>query len=160
MTNPVSNLHPSNKQEREKVMKTVVQKPVFLTVVLMVLFLLNTVNAQNGSKTVPGANAVKSLIAGINSENYGLKRNCIYFAGLYRIKEASDALEKVLLDKSVPENQILAALSVYRIDNDEVLARLRDYARVQENTEVKRMYLAVYKQHQDDSGIRLAGAGK
>jgi len=56
-------------------------------VVMILLSVVSSLHAQNVSIKDLSTNkyALQNLLAGIKSDNEGVKRSCIYFAGKYRI---------------------------------------------------------------------------
>lgn len=89
--------------------------------------------------------ATKNLITAIQSENTGLKRSAMYFAGYYKIDSAVEALRSEMQNSSDPSIQILAALSLYEIGDESVMEDLQDLAgNTKENLRVREMAKAIY----------------
>ena len=86
-------------------------------VLLTVLFLATTAGAQNvkAESSIANKAAVENLIAGIKSDNNGLKRDCIYFAAIYGVQEAVDVLSKELKNEKNLSNRVLIALALYKL---------------------------------------------
>ena len=96
-------------------------------VILTVLFLATSVNAQNvkTEKKKPNKLAIENLIKGIKSDNEGLKRDCIYFAAVFGNKEVVDVLKDELETENNPSTRVLIALALYKLGvktDDTVLA--------------------------------------
>ena len=75
-------------------------------------------------------NQKQNLIKGIQSDNSGVRKSAIYFAGKYRIEEAIPEMEKVLF-KEHDENTVmitLNSLGQFRYDKVEgIFANYADY---------------------------------
>jgi len=93
-----------------------------LTAVLLALVLTGSVYAQKNSINDLTSNkyALQNLVAGIQSDNTGVKRSAIYFAGKYRVAEAEDALIAQLKEEEDPSTRILIALVLYEMGSEEV----------------------------------------
>ncbi len=118
------------------------------TVIYLLLTLL-VVGSTNFAQSKKHLNerAIKNLIAGIKSENVGLKRSSIYFAGYYRIEDAAivTELRNLMFSDEEPGIKILAALSLYEIRNEDVLNDLNLLAQTPgENVKVRKMAKAIY----------------
>lgn len=81
--------------------------------------------------------AIKSILQGIKSENEGVKRNCIYFAGKYKIKEASESLVEEL--PSLEDGELCSMLvwSLYQIGNDSCCKELQKFVKNHDSEELK-----------------------
>lgn len=90
---------------------------------------------ENKKKT----RTVETLKAGIASENTGLKKCSIYFAGLYEIKEAAGALVSQLKKEKDPDIRTLIALSLYRIGDEEGFKIIKKLAQKDESPKVKKV---------------------
>jgi hypothetical protein len=102
-------------------MKTIIGK-VNLTIImaafLITLSISTTGHCGTKDSTIQ-ANSMKSLINGINSQNFGLAQSSIYLAGYYGYVWAVDPLINILNDSSKETNlRVLAAYSLYMIDNE------------------------------------------
>jgi HEAT repeat protein len=74
---------------------------------------------DNNVRTRFRENAIKSIIIGIGSENAGVKKSSIYFAGRYRILETVAALIGQLKNEKEPEIRISITLSLFMIGDPE-----------------------------------------
>lgn len=116
--------------------------------VLMVVLTLTT-SAYAGKKT--DAESVKvqkmapSLVAGITSENDGLRRSSIYYAGKYKVTEAVEALCAQLNKEKNPRTRILIALSLYSIGSAEGLAAVKTHVNQDSDPKVRRMCAEIYE---------------
>jgi hypothetical protein len=90
---------------------------------------------------------IKNLEAGLLSENPGLKRSCIYFAGLYEIDELVKPLIKQLKKEKDANTKILIALALSKIGNEEGIKAIGDMAKSEMNPKVKRIGFALTNYH-------------
>src|ERR1035437_611152 len=60
-------------------------------------------------------NAIENLKVGIKSDNNGLKKSSIYFAGYYRLAETVPVLTEQIKKESDPKTRILIAMVLYNI---------------------------------------------
>jgi HEAT repeat protein len=118
------------------------------------LTLTVTLNAQEPSRI--DAKAVKNLKAALVSENDGVRTSAIYMAGLYRVDEAAEMLRNEIRNGKDGYTKKLAALSLYRIGDEEGMRLISKMAKTEQDKEVKRIYLAVVEQYNTDAKNVLA----
>jgi len=112
----------------------------YLTLLLVVAVGLNVAQTKDQLNPI----AIKNLVAGIHSENLGLQKSSIFFAGFYKIEEAMDALREEMLLNENPSIKVLAALALYEIHNEDVLDDLERLVRdVNQDYQVRRMAKAI-----------------
>lgn len=75
-------------------MKHINQKLLFVGFILS-MFLYTNLTAQNLINNF-SKNDIINISRGINSENEGLRKSSIFFAGKYKISEVTDLLEEEL----------------------------------------------------------------
>ena len=121
-----------------------------------VLFLVNiTILSLSAAENQYYADTdVANLISGIKSDNNGLMRSSIYFAGKYKIEETTDALLEVLNSESDPSNVILIALAIYQMGDKEAMMHVLDVAKNSSNNRVKHMLSAIALQYLAESNIQ------
>ena len=85
-------------------------------------------------------NAVKSLIKGIQSENEGLKKDAIFFAGEYKLDATVDYLIAELQKSKNPEMRILIVLSLHKIGNPIAIDYIKEIVKSEPNKNVKNMF--------------------
>ena len=97
-------------------------------VFLIISFAANIAVAQrNIDLTKLNSSAKKNLVMAINSDNTGLKRSAVYFAGYYKINEAVDPLINLLNSSSADISlKTLAAYSLHRIGSEECIEALKE----------------------------------
>ena len=100
----------------------------FTTLLLLVsLFFINMLVKAQAQKSVEidiPRNSIDNLIKGIDSDNYDVKKNHIFFAGKYCIKAARKALIEEFSKTSDEELQALIAWSLFRICNKRCIGDL------------------------------------
>ena len=89
-------------------------------------------------------NAIENLKVGIKSENTGLKKSSIYFAGFYRVAETVPALTEQMKKETDPKTRILIALVLYKIGDEKRIDLVKEMAAKDENPEVRRMCTCIY----------------
>ncbi len=115
-----------------------------LLVTLTVLMSLSTVFAQSSRANLT-ENHLKNLVTGIHSENRGLQRSSIYFAGYYKIEEVSDDLRNLMINNNNPDVQVLAALALYEIGDQQVMYDLMKIVKdTDQDMKVRKMAKAIY----------------
>ena len=130
----------------------------FLTAVLLAAVLTGSGYTQTNSiKDITAHKyALENLIAGIHSENDGVRRNSIYFAGYYKIVEAEDALIAQLKMEKDPSTRILIALVLYELGSEEGLSEVKVLSLSDEDAKVRRMVTQIYNEYLvNDSGITV-----
>ena len=137
-------------EKRRKIMKTY---KGFLTAVLLATVLTGSVFSQSNSIRDITANkyALKNLIAGIHSENDGVKRNSIYFAGYYRVVETEDALISQLKNEKTPSTRILISLVLYEIGSEKGLLEVKNLSLNDEEAKVRRMSTHIFYEYLQNS---------
>jgi HEAT repeat protein len=89
-------------------------------------------------------NAVENLKVGIKSDNCGLKRSSIYYAGYYRFTETIPALTEQIKKETDPRTRILIALVLYKIGDEKSIDLVKEMAAKDINPEVRRMCTCIY----------------
>jgi len=88
------------------------KKGLFYLMLLALTFSVLAVNSK--AQTITPEQSV-NLITGINSDNNGLIKSSIYYAGKYKAKAAVESLIKVLEKSGNSEHRILAAYALHEI---------------------------------------------
>ena len=128
---------------------------LFLTAALLTAFLMTTSFAQKQSikEVTSNEHALDNLIAGIHSENIGVKRSSIYFAGKYRIAETEDALIEQLKEEEDPSTRILIALVLYEMGSEEGLLEAKNLSLNDEDAKVRRLTIQIYNDYLVNDGV-------
>jgi HEAT repeat protein len=121
----------------------------FLTAVLLAAVLTGSVYSQSNSiKDITAHKyALVNLIAGIHSENDGVRRNSIYFAGYYKIAETEEALIAQLKMEKDPSTRILIALVLYELGSEEGLSEVKVLSMKDKDAKVRRMATKIYNEY-------------
>ena len=121
----------------------------FLAVVLLAAVLTGSGYTQSNSiKDITAHKyALENLIAGIHSENDGVRRNSIYFAGYYKIVEAEDALIAQLKEEKDPSTRILISLVLYELGSEEGLLEVKDLSLNDKDAKVRRIATQIYNEY-------------
>jgi hypothetical protein len=131
---------------------------VLITVMLTTGF-LSYAKPKSTDPNVKEKNAIENLKNGIRSNNEGLKRSSIYFAGYYRISETVPVLTETLKNESAPGTKILIALVLYRIGDEKGINLVKDMASKDKNPEVRRMCSCIYNAYKSGNSDDLALTG-
>lgn len=90
-------------------------------------------------------NSVESnLLIGVKSENYGLRVDCAYKLGEIKSSKAVNCLMEMLKSGDTEEEQIMAALSLRKIENARGLFAVKRAAKFAKSERVKRMCKIFY----------------
>jgi HEAT repeat protein len=106
-----------------------------------------------------GRNAVENLKNGIKSENEGLKKSAIYYAGYYRVSETVPVLTETVKNETEPSTKILIALVLYRIGDEKGINLVKNMADSDKNTEVRRMCTCIYNAYKSGNTDELSLTG-
>ena len=118
-------------------------------IIAMAFVFTSASNAQDWSRKKPVVKpeAVANLIVGIKSENDGLRKCAIYYAGKYEVDQAVDALIEQLDVEKISKMRILIALSLYKIGNEDGLDAIYANALKESDPNVKRMCNAIVEEY-------------
>jgi hypothetical protein len=136
-----------------------ISKSMLVAVGLFALLFTTVLNAQ---KTITKSELkqkrmIGNLVNGINSDNEGLKRSAIYYAGKYKVDEAVDALVEQLENETSTENKYLISLSLYLIGDDKGIEAVKRVAAFDNDPRAKRLAAAVYYEYLTDESEFVAG---
>jgi hypothetical protein len=117
-----------------------------LIFIIVVFFVVSNSSAQSNSinDITKNKHALDNLIAGIKSENCGIKRSAIYFAGKYRINEVKDVLLEQLNSENEACVRILIALVLYELGEPEGLLTVKNFIESAEDLKSRRMATQIY----------------
>ena len=134
----------------------------FLTAILLAAALTGSVFAQKNSIKDVTTNkyALQNLVAGIHSDNTGLKRSSIYFAGKYRIAETEDVLIAQLKEEKVPSTRILIALVLYEMGSEVGLIEVKKLSMNDKDAKVRRMTTQIYNEYLVNNAQSTASISK
>ena len=125
------------------------RKSRLLTAVLLAALLMGSGFAQKNSikNVTDNKYALQNLVAGIHSDNTGVKRSAIYFAGKYRIAETEEALIAQLKEENDPSTRILIAIVLYEMGSEEGLLEVKDLSMRDKDAKVRRMAAQIYNEY-------------
>jgi hypothetical protein len=123
------------------------KRATLIPVMLFAVLALTTLgNAQDKIRAYYAEKAAKNLIIGINSDNEGLSRSSIYYAGKDKIAEAVDALIEKIGKEKDPDTRILIALSLYQIGDLKGLEAVKEQTVNDSDQRVIKMSALIYDQ--------------
>ena len=120
-----------------------------LTTALLTLVLTTSAFSQNNSikEAMDNKYALKNLVAGIHSENDGVRRSTIYLAGYYRITEAEDALIDQLTDEKNASTRILISLVLFELGSEKGMQEVKNVSVSDADAKVRRMATQIYNEY-------------
>jgi hypothetical protein len=101
-------------------------------------------NLQNGKNNFNNKYAIDNLISCLTSENQGVRRQAVYYAGLYKVDASVDFLIDIIKNQNNDELQKLAVLSLLRIDSKKGIKFLKKFTLECVNTDLKNLCSFVY----------------
>lgn len=130
------------------------------TVLVLVIGLLlsNSIFAQNSlSEFTKNKYALDNLIMGIHSDNEGVRKSAIYFAGKYKVLESAEVLIEQLKKEENPGIKVLIALALFEMESKEGLDAVRKLSKNDESVRVRNMATFIcneYTSGNSDSDVR------
>jgi len=119
---------------------------LLFSVSLTILLFTQTFSQEIADKDfLAKENCIKTLIQGINSDNPGLKAGCIYMIGELCCDRAVVILLDILHNNPSEELRILAALSLYKINDSRGIYAIRQAIRFDNSERVRRLCERFYK---------------
>lgn len=103
-----------------------------------------------------GKNEISNLIMGINSENEGLQKSSIYFAGKYSISETAEEIFSVMEKSKNPSIKYLCAVSLLKMESKENLEKIYGYLQNHKQESIYGKLLAVYNEYLKNNSDKLA----
>src|SRR5690606_28535219 len=91
--------------------------------------------------------ALENLTTGINSDNAGVRKSAVYFAGKYKIEELVSVLADRLNDENDPSVRLLIAYSLYEINDAEGMKAVKELSLSDVDAKVKRMSKNLYNEY-------------
>ena len=128
-----------------KKLNSIFENAIFIFI-MVVFFMVANSSAQTNSinEITKNKYALDNLIAGIKSENCGIKRSAIYFAGKYRIEEVKDVLLEQLNSENEACIRILIALVLYELGESKGLLAVKKFIETDEDLKSRRMATQIY----------------
>ena len=124
---------------------------------LVLVTLIMSVKPLRAQKVTDGKydKAVANLIIGINSENRGLEKSSIYYAGRDRVTEAVDALIERLNNEDDPSTRILIALSLYEIRDRRGFNAIKELSTKDKNERVRSISRLIYNEYAKSTDLKF-----
>ena len=124
---------------------------LLFSVSLTILLFTQTFSQEIADKDFPPKeNCIKTLIQGINSDNPGLKAGCIYMIGELCCDRGVVTLLDILHSNPSEELRILAALSLYKINDSRGIFAIKRAIKFDESERVSRLCKTFYKAYLQD----------
>ena len=98
-------------------------------------------------------NSIKSLMAGLDSENYGLVTSSAYMLGELKAENAVIPLMKMLRNSEDEETRIVAALALYKIGTASSIHAVYQASRFDESKRVRKLCLRFYMDYQQKTDL-------
>jgi hypothetical protein len=125
---------------------------LLFSVSLTILLFTQTLSQEIEEKIIPPKeNCIKTLLQGINSDNLGLKGSCIYMIGELCCDKGVITLLDILHSNPTEEMRILAALSLYKINDSRGIYAIKQAIKFDESERVKRLCETFYKAFLQDT---------
>lgn len=120
-----------------------------LTAILLTVVLTGSTFTQINTLKDLTANkyAFENLLAGIHSDNDGVRRSSIYLAGYYRLAEVADELISQLKNEKNESTRILIALVLYELGSEKGLLEVKDLSLNDKDVKVRRMATHIYNDY-------------
>lgn len=122
----------------------IVKKGMLILFTMAILTNSTYADLQNELKCRDKNAAIANLIHGIKSDNLGLMKSSVYFAGKYRVKEAVPVLIEELNSAKDSNCKVLIALSLYLIGDEDGIEAVYKIAKTDRNNRVRHMCNAIY----------------
>lgn len=115
-----------------------------LMILIPALTKAETKNLQGEKTNFNNKYAIDNLISCLTSENQGVRRQAVYYAGLYKVDASVDFLIDIIKNQNIDELQKLAVLSLLRIESPKGMKFLKKFALECVNTDLKKLCSYVY----------------
>lgn len=119
---------------------------IFWLMIIIINLSLRPIMAQQNIKNKFSDKAIANLVLGLESDNYGLQRSCIYLAGKYKLDELVGELVSTIENTENSDLKILTALALYEIGDLRGKKALINFFRKEDDDRVKRVYVQVCKE--------------
>ena len=134
--------------EKHKKQSYVARVAIGMMAVLIVMSQIS-VSAQPTAKfidKVKNEYALKNLESGIKSDNLGVRRSSIYFAGKYQVKSLVGVLLTRLQTEEDANTRILIGLTLYQIQEKNVIKNIMEISEKEKDVRVKKMLSEICNQ--------------
>lgn len=129
---------------------TTVLKSLFVLILTLFISALSVKGQENYHYT---ENDVANLINGIESNNDGLMRSCVYFAGKYKVEETCSVLIDLFKKEIDTSDKVLIALAIYKIGDKEAMMELLNVVNNMKESRVKNILSTIVLEHLSEHNI-------
>jgi hypothetical protein len=130
-------------------------KVVFTAVILtLVISSFSFANSPAKKNFHLSEKSIENLIAGISSDNMGLKISSAYMLGEYQCNKAVLPLLKILKSDDREEARIAAAVALYKIDDSRGLFAVKQAVRFDSSERVKKICSLLYSEHSKPNRVK------
>ncbi len=98
---------------------------------------------------------IENLKVGIQSNNEGVRRDCIYLAGKYEYTEVVEVLIDALKQEKNPKNRALIALALYRIGDEKGIKAVYEVSLVETDAKVKHTCKAIVDEFKSAKAVAV-----
>jgi len=92
-----------------------------------------------------------NYLQGIKSDNVGLQTSCAYFLGEMKSSKAMIPLLMLATSGSTEEARVIAGLSLYKIQSNIGMCRLKGLSKSDKSELVRRVFDRIYKKYVSDN---------
>jgi HEAT repeat protein len=119
----------------------------FLGVILF-FFVITTYGFDKSSiqNTETKEAAITNLMIGLHSNNFGLRTSCAYMLGEIRAEQAVIPLMKMLRTEKNEDARIVAALSLYKINDSRGIFAVKQAIKFDDSERVRKLCFNFYNQ--------------
>ncbi|HEX9251102.1 MAG TPA: HEAT repeat domain-containing protein [Ignavibacteriaceae bacterium] len=138
-----------------------IKRQTIAVIALLLLFVM-AVNMNVFAQPNPISNVTKNeyaldnLKAAINSENTGVRKSSIYFAGKYKIAEAVKCLVERLENEEDASVRLLIAYSLYEIKDEAGMKAVKQLSLNDDDIKVKKISFNLYEKYLNNGGSTAA----
>jgi len=141
-------------------MKSLKNKSLLVVTLTMLLAMLLNFNMAAQPSSISDLTkhkyALDNLKAGINSENIGVRKSAVYFAGKYQITELVDCLVERLANENEASIRLLIAYSLYEIKDADGMKAVKELSSFDKDAKVKRMSKNLYNEYLENTTTTAA----
>lgn len=91
--------------------------------------------------------ALENLLNGIHSENEGVRKSSIYFAGKYKVEEAAYDLIDQLKNEENSSIRVLIALALFEMESKDGLEAVKNLSLSDDDLKVRTMASFIYDEY-------------
>jgi HEAT repeat protein len=130
------------------------KRTIISLVMILTLAILQNINFGQEfavvKSTITSEDIEKNLVAGVETDNLGLKVSSAYYLGERRSDRAIIPLMSILHTDKSEEARIIAALSLYKIGSERGIYAVKRAAEYDESESVRRLCKIFYDMHMKD----------